>query len=106
MSARLRIFISSEVLGVNKKPHPPGIGPQPGSLKDRVLRLMIANAVGKAEISLALGQKEVSGQLNKIIRELLAENRIEYTIPEKPNSPQQKYRLSDKGRAWLAGRTA
>ncbi|MDO8722061.1 MAG: hypothetical protein Q7J31_07505 [Syntrophales bacterium] len=54
--------------------------------------------MGKAEISLALGQKKVSGQLNKIIHELLAENKIEYTIPEKPNSRLQKYHLTLTGR--------
>jgi len=28
---------------------------------------------------------------------------LEYTIPEKPNSRLQKYRLTAKGRAWLEG---
>lgn len=75
---------------------------QPESLKDRVLRLLMAIAVGKAEISLALGQKEVSGQLNKIIRELLAENKIEYTVSKKPNSRLQKYRLTKKGHDFIS----
>jgi ATP-dependent DNA helicase RecG len=48
----------------------------------------------KTEISSQLGQKKVSGQLNKVIRDLLAAKRIEYTIPNKPNSRLQKYRLS------------
>jgi DNA-binding PadR family transcriptional regulator len=28
---------------------------------------------------------------------------IEYTIPEKPNSRLQRYRLTEKGRMWLQG---
>jgi ATP-dependent DNA helicase RecG len=47
----------------------------------------------KAELSEKLGQREVSGQLNKVIRDLIAEGRVEYTLPDKPNSRLQKYRL-------------
>lgn len=61
---------------------------------------MLANEpLSKAEISSRLGQKEISGQLNKVIRLLLADRNIEYTIPGKPSSRLQKYRLTNKGRA-------
>jgi len=53
-------------------------------------------------LSRGLGQKEISGQLNKIVRQLLTDLMIEYTIPEKPSSRHQKYRLTEKGRAALA----
>jgi ATP-dependent DNA helicase RecG len=66
---------------------------QPESVEARVLRLLGEQPLGKAAISSALGQKIVSGQLNAVIRSLLAQGRIEYTIPEKPNSRLQKYRL-------------
>jgi len=49
-----------------------------------------------------LGQKEVSGHLNKTVRDLLATQAIEYTRPEKPNSRLQKYRLTELGQALLA----
>ncbi len=65
---------------------------QPESLAERVIKLLVAGALGKAEISLALGQREVSGQLNKTIRDLLAQHRIEMTRPDTPNSRLQKYR--------------
>ena len=48
-----------------------------------------------------LGQKEISGQLNKVVRVLLGDQTIEYTIPDKPNSRMQRYRLTAKGRAVL-----
>lgn len=83
----------------------PGVVSQPESLKDRVLGLLIASSRGKAEFSLSLGQKEVSGQLNKVIRELSTEQKIEMTIPEKPNSRLQKYRVTEKGRDLLEKQT-
>jgi len=58
--------------------------------------------LSKAELSSSLGHKEISGQLNKIIRELLQNKTVEYTIPEKPNSRLQKYRLTEKGKAVIA----
>jgi ATP-dependent DNA helicase RecG len=66
---------------------------QPESLDMRVLRLLRSGPFSKAELSARLGQKGVSGQLNKIIRSLLAKRQIEHTIPDKPNSRLQKYRL-------------
>jgi len=75
---------------------------RPESLEIRVLRHLTASPLGKAELSARLRQKEISGQLNKVIRVLLGDQTIEMTIPDKPNSRLQKYRLTDKGRAWLA----
>ena len=64
----------------------------------RILRLLRNAPLGKKPLSLRLGQKEVSGQLNKIIRVLLADQAIEYTVPDKSNSRLQRYRLTEKGR--------
>ncbi len=84
----------------------PGQGTQPESrpesLEMRVLLLLAVAPRSKAELSRGLGQKEISGQLNKVVRQLLDDLMIEYTIPEKPGSRHQKYRLTEKGRAALA----
>jgi len=37
------------------------------------------------------------------LRPALADDLIEMTIPDKPNSRLQKHRMTDKGRRWLAG---
>jgi ATP-dependent DNA helicase RecG len=50
--------------------------------------------MSKRGISAALGQKSVSGQLNKVIRTLVAGGLIEVTIPNKMNSRLQQYRLT------------
>ena len=71
---------------------------QPESLKSKVLSLLEAGPMSKAELSVNLGQKTISGQLNKVVRSLVAEGRIMYTLPDKPRSRLQKYRLTNKGR--------
>jgi predicted HTH transcriptional regulator len=76
---------------------------QPESLERRVLGLLADGSLSKSELSSRLGQKEVSGHLNQVIRILLADQTVEYTRPEKPTSRLQKYRLTDKGAALLAG---
>jgi hypothetical protein len=91
--------VTGEVTGeVGTKSRPES---QPESLGKRVLQMLTANLLSKADISLALGQKEVSGQLNKVIRELLSARKIEHTIPDKPNSRLQKYRMTEKGKRFL-----
>ena len=70
----------------------------PGDLRSKVLNLLIGGSLSKSELSEKLGYKELPGQLNKVFRDLLTDLMIEYTLPEKPRSPYQKYRLTDKGR--------
>jgi ATP-dependent DNA helicase RecG len=78
---------------------------RPESLDRRVLTLLKPQAMGKSEISAHLGQKAVSGQLNKVIRELIDQGLIEYTLPDKPNSRLQKYRLTGMGKRAAEGRS-
>ena len=75
---------------------------QPESLEQRVLLLLRRAPMAKSTISTGLGQSTVSGQLNKMIRSLVDGELIEYTIPEKPNSRLQKYRLTENGKRRLA----
>ena len=74
---------------------------RPESLETRILALLRAGPLSKAQISAGLGQKGVSGQLNKIIRTLLADQNLEYTLPDKPSSRLQKYRITEAGRRHL-----
>ena len=74
----------------------------PGDLKSKVLNLLAEGPISRSELSKKLGQKEVSGQLRKVFRDLLTDEIIQYTLPEKPRSPQQQYRLTEKGEIALA----
>jgi ATP-dependent DNA helicase RecG len=76
--------------------------PESKSLELRVLEILEARGpMSKSALSTALGQKEVSGSLNKIIRRLLVEQKVSYTIPEKPQSRLQQHRLTDVGSTFL-----
>ena len=75
---------------------------QPESLDIFVLRLLDKSTLSKSDISKGLGQKSVSGQLNKVIRRLLLDGYIEYTIHGKPVSRLQQYRITTNGKRLLA----
>ena len=74
---------------------------QPKSMDFRILSLLAKETFSKAQLSAALGQKTVSGHLNKVVRRLLADGFIEFTVPAKPASRLQQYRITPKGRTML-----
>ena len=79
-----------------------GSQPESISLEARVLALLAsAGPMSKSALSAALGQKEVSGHLNQLMRRLVADQWVAYTIPNKPQSRLQKYRLTAEGRVRL-----
>jgi len=54
---------------------------QPESLRDRVTKLLQKGPLAISEISKQLGQKQISGQLKKILRELIEEEVLSFTLP-------------------------
>ena len=73
----------------------------PGGLKSKVLILLVYGPMSKTVLSKKLGQKKPTGQLYNVVRDLLNDQMIEYTLPETPRSRQQQYRLTEKGRTQL-----
>ena len=59
------------------------------------------NFASGAELQQAAGLKDRVHFLKAYLEPLLADGLIERTIPEKPTSRLQKYRLTDKGQAVL-----
>lgn len=68
-------------------------------LESRLLGLLQHEPLSRAELARALGQRTISGQLKVVLRSLMLRNVIGYTLPDKPNSRLQKYRLVDRDEA-------
>ena len=71
------------------------------SLERRVLALLAAESLSRSAIAGGLGHRSVSAGLNRVIHRLLKDGRAEYTVPNKPNSRLQKYRITQAGHAAL-----
>jgi len=72
----------------------------------RVLRFVEGQPKSRPEIADQLGLKSRSGHLYKAIDHLRNLGFIELTIPEKPQSKNQKMRITGKGQAWLMSKPA
>ncbi|HJH32755.1 MAG TPA: transcriptional regulator [Methanosarcinaceae archaeon] len=70
-------------------------------LAAKILIILKYGKQGKSGLAFKLGHKTVSGELHKQVRRLVGLNFIEMTIPKKPNSRLQKYRLTGKGQNLL-----
>ena len=55
----------------------------------------------KSEIAAELHLSPQSGTLKRLLPKLVADEVLEYTIPDKPNSSSQKYRTTPLGYAYL-----
>jgi len=71
-----------------------------------VLRLLavMQGAMSRLEIQAALNLKHEDPYRAAYLVPALKTGLIEMTIPDKPRSSKQKYRLTDKGEKWLEGK--
>jgi len=75
-----------------------GLESGPESIAQKIVMALKNGPLSRSQLATALGHKSISGKLNLNIKKLLEKSIIEYTIPDKPNSRLQKYRLTEKGR--------
>jgi ATP-dependent DNA helicase RecG len=79
-----------------------GVENATSTIHEKVFDFISKREMSNAEIARELGWSRVYGGLARVIKNLLSDGIIEYTIPEKPRSRLQKYRLTEKGRQMLA----
>ncbi len=87
----------------------PESGPESGvesGVESDITRLILvalgSGILGKKELAFRLGKSKPTRYLNDLVRKMLRVGLIEYTIPNKPKSRLQKYRLTPKGQNKLA----
>jgi ATP-dependent DNA helicase RecG len=73
-------------------------------MERQVMELLKNAELSKSEIARALGKEKPTRYLNDLMKKLLKNGQLVYTIPEKPNSRLQKYRITDQGKVLIQKR--
>ncbi len=75
------------------------------SLTDREWDILVACGTGEMtgkDLARVAGYQTRTGNFKKGLRRLVELGLVELTIPDKPTSSRQRYRITPKGRAWAA----
>lgn len=63
----------------------------------KILKQLSFSELSSSELLKLIGNESRSGYFKKIIKQLLNNKLIQLTIPDKPKSPNQKYKITKKG---------
>jgi ATP-dependent DNA helicase RecG len=76
---------------------PTELRPESGAQSESILQALGKRSLSANDLTEILGLRSKTGAFKRTIKEMMDRNIIEYTIPDKPNSRLQKYRLTDAG---------
>jgi Fic family protein len=102
-SAAFIEFMLRMILNAVSSAETPQVAPQVTPQVERLLQTLVAE-MSREEIQSTLGLQDRKSFRARYLTPALGEGLIEMTLPEKPNSRLQKYRLTVKGRRWLQRR--
>ena len=71
------------------------------TLYQGILLQLQKSEMSKQELATASSLEKISGYMNRTVKKLLIQNLIERTIPETPNHPAQKFRITNRGKMFL-----
>jgi ATP-dependent DNA helicase RecG len=71
----------------------------------RIMAACLAAPRSTVELLATLGYTMRTGNFKRGLKKLLALHLLEMSMPDSPRSKNQMYRLTDKGRAWLAAQS-
>ena len=102
-SAAFIEFMLRMILDAVSSAAAPQVAPQVTPQVERLLQTLVGE-MSREELQITLGLQDRKSFRARYLTPALAEGLIEMTLPEKPNSRLQKYRLTDQGRRRLQGR--
>jgi ATP-dependent DNA helicase RecG len=76
-------------------------GAQSGAQSQKILQALAQESLSAVSLAERLGLHSKTGSFKRTLAELLDKELVAYTIPEKPNSRLQKYRLTQKGLKYI-----
>lgn len=74
---------------------------QSGAQSEDILQLLAARILSANALADALGLQSKTGAFKRSIKDLINSGLITYTLPNKPSSRLQQYRLTESGKAYL-----
>ena len=96
------VFPLAKKIGVgDRAPMGAQLRARSGAQSQAILMALSDTPLSAAELMAVIGLETKTGAFKRSIKDLLGHGLIEYTIPEKPSSRLQKYRLTEKGREAL-----
>ena len=94
-----KIFIASfGRQSYTEKTEETGMQIESGAQSKEILRILLGAPLSAGDLAKSLGLQSKTGAFKRSINSLVGKGLIEYTLPDKPNSRLQKYRLTEKGR--------